>query len=156
LVGEIGRQGLRLFVVDAENLVRLALFDMGEEAFLERRGASGIGQEHTAVDARLVQQSPDRRAFVVVADDASQQHIGVESPQQCGHGPCAAQSDLARLGTHHQDRRLGAHAIRVPPRVPVQHDIAHHEHAACRTQVKRFFRSGHDRSSLGIPASIVH
>jgi hypothetical protein len=71
---------LRLFVVHAENLVRLALFDVGQEAFLERRGPRGIGHQHPAIDACLVQQSPDRRAFVVLTDHAGQQHLGVESP----------------------------------------------------------------------------
>jgi hypothetical protein len=49
------RERMRPFVVDAQDLMRLPLFDRGHEPLLVRCGPLAIRAHHSPIDSRLVQ-----------------------------------------------------------------------------------------------------
>ena len=103
-------------------------FGTSSMAFHSRR----VEPDQVGLDAGLGGQAPHAVAGLVLAQHAHQRDMAAQRGDVACHVGRAAQAVLAARDAHHRHRRLGGYTLHLAEPVAVQHDIAHHEHAAMR------------------------
>jgi len=121
-------KGQGAFVVDAEQLLTVAVLGQTDDALLADGGPVGQGNQGGAVGFELGEQFEESTAFGIISDDADAQAVCVQSGDVGGDGGRSSRAVLSVHDLEYLDGGLGADAKGVAVDVAVEHKIAGQQH----------------------------